>query len=256
MKYLLVDGHSVAHWQFWRTPLRQEHDREVGMLYAVQQWINRTADELGADHVLVALDGPNNWRNKVLPSYKMHRDPVKPVLAEQLRRLPEWLDCKCVREDGKEGDDVLAEYVSSASGDHEIVIASGDKDLLQLVDDGALVSAYVPRERRVYREADVLEAFGVPPYRLAEWLALVGDASDGVPGVPGWGEKWATVGVAHSVDKEHLLELSAAGRLPVSKRLQQTLVDMREHFERSLTLTRLPPAIPTKIGEEVMHERT
>lgn len=240
MKYLLVDGNSIAHWQFWRTPLRQEDDREVGMLYAFTQWLNRTVDELRVDNVLVALDGPNNWRNSVLPSYKMHRPVVKAVLSEQIRRLPEWLDVKTVREDGKEGDDVIAEYVNAATGEHELVIASGDKDLLQLVSDEAQVSAYRPKERLFYREAEVVETFGVPPYRLAEWLALVGDASDGVPGIPGWGEKYATDGVRGSVDRQHLLELATAGNLPgVSTRLQKTLAGMVEHFERSYRLCNL-----------------
>lgn len=240
MRYLLVDGNSVAHWKFWATPLRQDLiGREVGMLHAVQAWLYNTQRELRADHVLVAFDGPNNWRNKVLPSYKMHRPPTKPALAEQLARLPEWLDAKCVRENGKEGDDVLAEYVRAATGGHEIVVASGDKDLLQLVDDEARVSVYKPKERQLYTEKRVIEDFGTPPYRLAEWLALVGDGSDGVPGVPGWGEKWATVGVAHSVDRQHLLELSAAGRLPVSTRLQKTLANMIDHFERSFRLCNL-----------------
>lgn len=238
-RYLLVDGNSIAHWKFWATPLRQENGREVGMLHAVRDWIDKTAKRVGANHVLVVFDGANNWRRSVLPSYKQHRPPINDKLVEQLRVIREWLPFPSRIEDGKEGDDVIADYVHASDGGADLVVASGDKDLLQLVDDESGVSAYRPRERAQWREAEVIEKFGVPPRRLAEWLALVGDTSDGVPGVPGWGETSSSVGISASLDKKHLLELSAATRLPVPARLQRTLVDMHEHFERSFRLCNL-----------------
>lgn len=239
MLTLLVDGNSIAHWKFWGTPLEHDGVREVGMIRAFGRFLEHAADRFEADRTVVAFDGPRNWRFEILPSYKMHRPPTKPVLAEQLERLPGCvLAAEVLQRDGMEADDLIAEQVRNEQAS-EIMIVSLDKDLLQLVDNLACVSAWDPRRNQVYTENEVFERFGVSAHRLPEWLALVGDASDGVPGVPGWGKKYATLGVQASIDRHHLVDRARAGDLPVSSRLQKNLIGFVEHFERSFRLINL-----------------
>ncbi|HZU84748.1 MAG TPA: DNA polymerase I [Polyangiaceae bacterium] len=149
-------------------------------------------------HMLaVAMDsrGPT-FRHRVDSRYKATRPAPPPDLAQQMARVEQivhaW-DVACFREDGFEADDLIAAATARALGDGlRVVIVSADKDLMQLVhDDDARVVLWDSMRDKVYGPLEVKEKLGVPPSRVRDYLALTGDTSDNIPGVPGVGPKTA-----------------------------------------------------------------
>lgn len=153
-----------------------------------------TTASAGYDHVAICVDRPPYKRKEIFPQYKAHREAAPAAMYEQLRAIVEQLDADgyhIVGADGYEADDIigaLAQWARSES--HQADIYSSDKDMLQLVGDGVAVVSTATRQR--YETADCVKAkLGVTPDLVADWLALVGDKADGIPGVPGVGPKTA-----------------------------------------------------------------
>jgi DNA polymerase-1 len=151
------------------------------------------------DYLGIALDPPGpTFRDAMFAEYKATRTAMPDDLARQLpyvRRLFEALRTPVLEVSGYEADDVLATVVERAlvDDDMEVVVVSGDKDLLQLVGPRVRVLSVLGRtgERVVYDEAKVRERWGVAPAQIADVLALMGDSIDNIPGVKGVGEKTA-----------------------------------------------------------------
>jgi 5'-3' exonuclease len=149
----------------------------------------------GFDHCAIACDAPPYLRKELLPSYKAQREATPPQVVEQLDRTKRRLvaDGLCLWEvRGFEADDILATACYQLSTTPErghITVASGDKDLLQLV--SGHVSVVSPLSGTLMRRDQVIEKFGVAPEDMGDLLALMGDSSDNVPGIPGVGPKKA-----------------------------------------------------------------
>ncbi|MGH7269022.1 MAG: DNA polymerase I, partial [Polyangiaceae bacterium] len=145
----------------------------------------------------VAMDskGPT-FRHAMDERYKATRPPAPPDLSQQMARVEQivraW-DVACFQKEGLEADDLIAAVTARALTEGwRVVIVSADKDLMQLVhDSGDRVVLWDSMRDRVFGASEVSEKFGVPPSRVRDWLALTGDASDNVPGVPGVGPKTA-----------------------------------------------------------------
>jgi 5'-3' exonuclease len=161
------------------------------------------------DLVAVCCDAPPYWRRDVLPTYKAQRAEAPPLAVEQFERVKARL-----RADGHllwgskgfEADDVIAWAVQRANSDGgiaSVTIASNDKDLHQLVSDR--VKCYSPMSQKTYDAAAVIEKHGVPPGMMLDYLALMGDSSDNVPGVPGIGPKNAAALLQAYGDLESVL---------------------------------------------------
>jgi DNA polymerase-1 len=153
-------------------------------------------------HALFALEGVGSWRKDLLPTYKAKRPPKPPGLDAFDVDLVSALHnagAPYARSAGHEADDVIAAGVRLAvANELAAVVASADKDLLQLVDDERGVLVW-DRGEKVFDAGAVEEKWGVIPSRLTELLALMGDTADGVPGVKGWG-------------KDRALEVLGAGK--------------------------------------------
>jgi len=155
--------------------------------------INRIANA-NPRNVAICCDSPTNWRKVLEPSYKAQREKAPATYYEQLTRVKQRL----VRDgyllwtcEGYEADDVIATATDAAlEAGHEVLIATSDKDLLQLVADKVHVLRTHTWE--TWDIPKVVEKFGVQPARLGMWLALVGDKADNVPGCPLVGPKVAT----------------------------------------------------------------
>ena len=155
------------------------------------------------DRVAVAVDSPRSLRKEEWGEYKANREPADRMMISQLRDTIEQLardGAHVFESPGYEADDIAASLVAWARDTGafaEVVLLSDDKDWAQLVydptgDSETAVSLYRPRARQHMRTADVIERWGVRPGQLGDWLALVGDSSDNVPGVTGVGPKKAT----------------------------------------------------------------
>ncbi len=145
-----------------------------------------------------------------------------------------------------EADDALATGAARFKDQvDEVVILSPDKDLAQCV-EGERVVTFNRRERARYAEADVIAKFGVPPESIPDYLALVGDSADGVPGLPGWGAKSAAAVLARYLHLEHIPDSETEWEVTVrgASKLAATLREMRREATLYRTLTTLVTDVP------------
>ena len=190
----LIDGTYELFRHFYAVPrARDERGREVGavrgVLTSVLAMINGGATHIGVatDHVI------ESFRNRLWPGYKTG-DGVDPALLSQFPLLEEALTALGVAVWPMieyEADDALAAAGAAAARDARVgrvFICTPDKDLAQSV-RGTRVVQLIRRTRTIRDEAGVVQRFGVAPQSIPDYLALVGDASDGYPGLPGWGPK-------------------------------------------------------------------
>jgi DNA polymerase-1 len=180
--------------------------------------------------IVAAFDsGRKTFRNELYPAYKANRDEPDEELRVQfplVQRLVEAMGIRCVRRDNYEADDLLASMarVFSAQG-QQVVIVTGDKDLMQCVGEG--VTLYDAAKGLDVGEAQVMEKFGVPPTGVVDVLGLMGDSSDNIPGVRGVGPKTARVLMEHfgSMDEiyarlDEVKDLKLRGAASVHSKLE------------------------------------
>jgi 5'-3' exonuclease len=202
MKLHLVDATFELFRAYYSRPPRRAPDgRPVNAVQGLIDSMLSLLREPDVTHIGAATDYViESWRNDVYPGYKSSAG-IDRALLGQFRDAERALDALgmpvwAMVED--EADDAIATAVARFGDDpriEQIVICSVDKDLAQLVDDGRIVLR--DRMRRItYDEAGVIAKFGVAPGSIPDYLALVGDSSDGYPGLPGWGSKSAATVLA------------------------------------------------------------
>jgi 5'-3' exonuclease len=255
MKLHLVDATFELFRAFYSRPARQAPDgRPVN---AVQGLIDSMLSLLREDdltHIGAATDYLiESWRNDVFPGYKSSAGIDRALLA-QFRDAERALDALGIPvwamvED--EADDGIATAVARFADDprlEQVIVCSVDKDLAQLVDDERIVLR--DRMRRVtYDEAGVVAKFGVKPESIPDYLALVGDTSDGYPGLPGWGSKSAGAVLAKFEHLEAIPPSVLDWQLDIrnASRLAATLAEQREAalLYRTLAILKRDSAIDT-----------
>ena len=207
-------------------------------------------------HLAVVFDkSEKTFRTEMYPDYKAHRpdppDDLKPQF-KFIREAVHAFDLPCLEQDGFEADDLIATYVRQA---HEAgatsTIVSSDKDLMQLVSDGVVMFDTM-KDKKIGR-AEVMEKFGVPPEKVVEVQALIGDSTDNVPGVPGIGVKTAAQLIGEYGDLETLLK--RAPEIKQEKR-RQSLIDNAEKARLSKKLVTLDDQVKlnVSIGDLAVHE--
>ena len=201
-KIVLIDGHSIINRAFYGVPdLTNSDGLHTNAIYGFLNIMFRILDEEKPDYLAVAFDlKAPTFRHLMYDAYKGTRKPMPEELREQVPVLKEVLQAMGIpllMKEGFEADDLLgtAARVSEEKGINAVIV-SGDRDLLQLATDNVLIR--MPKTKRGtteienYYAADVKEAYQVNPPQIIELKALMGDASDNIPGVPGIGEKTAT----------------------------------------------------------------
>ncbi len=192
---LLVDGSSYLYRAFHALPdLRNKAGEPTGAVYGVISMLRRLEADYKADFRAVVFDAKGKtFRDDWYPEYKAHRPPMPEDMVVQIEPLHACvaaLGWPLLMVDGVEADDVIGTLARQAAAlGIETVISTGDKDLAQLVD--AHVRLVNTMSNETLDEAGVLAKFGVPPDRIVDYLALVGDTVDGVPGVDKVGPKTA-----------------------------------------------------------------
>ena len=192
---LLVDGSSYLYRAFHALPdLRNQAGEPTGALYGVLNMLRRLESDYKADYKAVVFDAKGKtFRDDWYPEYKAHRPPMPDDMVSQIEPLHAAIQAAgwpLLMVDGVEADDVIGTLATAAAVDGlETLISTGDKDLTQLV--GPHVRWYNTMSNELLDEAGVEAKFGVPPGKIVDYLALVGDTVDGVPGVPKCGPKTA-----------------------------------------------------------------
>ena len=192
---LLVDGSSYLYRAFHALPdLRNKAGEPTGALYGVLNMLRRLESDYKADYKAVVFDAKGKtFRDDWYPEYKAHRPPMPEDLVRQIEPIHAAIKAAgwpLLMVDGVEADDVIGTLATTAAVDGlDTLISTGDKDLTQLV--GPKVRWYNTMSNELLDEAGVAAKFGVPPGRIVDYLTLVGDPVDGVPGVQKCGPKSA-----------------------------------------------------------------
>src|SRR3954451_2581107 len=247
----LVDGSSYIFRAYHRLPpLTNRHGQPAGAVYGYTTMLWKLADGLskadGPTHMAVILDASEQThRNKMYDQYKAHRPPPPEDLVPQfplIRVATRAFSIPCIEEEGLEADDIIACYVTAAkSAGWRVTIVSSDKDLMQLIDEDAGIDMLDTMNDRRIGRTEVLEKFGVPPEKVGDVLALMGDSVDNVPGVPGVGPKTASQLIQTYGDLETVLASTDQIAKP---KLKQSLIDHADAARLSRELVRLVCASP------------
>ena len=207
-------------------------------------------------HLAVVFDlSERTFRTEMYPDYKAHRPDPPDDLRPQfplIRQAVHAFDIPCLEQKGFEADDLIATYARQAcDAGATATIVSSDKDLMQLVND-CVVMFDTMKDKKIGR-AEVIEKFGVPPEKVIEVQALIGDSTDNVPGVPGIGVKTAAQLIGEYGDLETLLK--RASEIKQEKR-RQTLIDNAENARLSKKLVTLDDRVKldVPIGDLAVHE--
>ncbi|AIT80527.1 DNA polymerase I [Novosphingobium pentaromativorans] len=246
----LVDGSAYIFRAYHRLPpLTNPEGTPVGAVYGYTTMLWKLADDLnkadGPTHLAVILDaGSKSFRNDIYEEYKANRPPPPEDLRPQfplIRDATRAFSLPCIEEQGFEADDLIASYARAAAEQGwNVTIVSSDKDLMQLVGTcekggGKIDMLDTMKNQRIDID-EVVEKFGVPPEKVGDVLALMGDSVDNVPGVYGVGPKTATKLIQDYGDLE--AALAAAPEMKKSK-LQERLIEQAEQARLSKVLVTL-----------------
>jgi len=253
--FLILDGHNIAYRAFFAVPgLTARDGRPSNALYGFVKAWRALREAVQPSHACAVFDGglPAE-RLARLPEYKAQRPPMPPELREQFGAIEQYLGVIGVtifREPAQEADDVIATLAGAAARDGvRVRIASNDKDLSALA--GPRVRLVAPSGSVRDGEAaetgpdEVRARYGVPPELVLEWLALTGDASDNVPGVPGVGPKTAARLLNEFGSLAGLWERLAE---VVPERIRRRLAESRALVDRNVELMRLRSDLPLARG--------
>ncbi|WP_126223639.1 5'-3' exonuclease [Burkholderia ambifaria] len=240
IKLLAIDGHYLVRRIHSVQPAEDAREKAAGAIETLHYSVLRALREHRPTHCLFAFDaGVPTWRHALYPPYKANRQPMPAELQEELARYKArlaqegWAQAE---HPGHEADDTLASVAFAALAlDAEVVVLATDKDIACLSQYGAKVYDHFGHEWHDFAWCQA--KFGVGPERLQDWLALVGDTVDGVPGVEGVGVKNATKLLLEHGDLEGVLT-AAAG---MKGKLGENLRDQADvaRLSRRLTALRL-----------------
>jgi len=244
MSSLFLIDLSGIFWASWFSTAGQDIDAGFRVTYDTVRRLNS-----GYDATVVCCDVGASWRSKEYPQYKANRPKREEAAYDQLRRVREQLEADglpVIGVEGYEADDVIATLACKAPGaGYEVVIASNDKDLLQLV--GPSVKVLRPKEGLCGPD-EVRKLYDVHPHQMTDYLALVGDSSDNVKGAPGVGPKHAARLLAELGSVANMYE-SPDGITPQG--IREAMVNNRAQVELARRLVTLSLDVPIDFAEAI-----
>jgi DNA polymerase-1 len=249
----LIDGYSNIFRAFYAIRnLSNSRGEPTNAVYGFITMLRKLLREDNPDLIGVALEGGRTVRSDKYEDYKANRAPMPDDLRSQLpwiRRVLEAYRIPILELAGYEADDVLGSLsCRAAEAGYDVVLVSADKDLMQLVEPR--VSLYHTGRTKLYGPKDVEEDFGVPPEKVADVLALMGDSIDNIPGVPGIGEKGAKSLIQEYGSLENLLE--HAGEVS-RKAYREGLQQNQEQARLSKELSTIHTNLDIPLDPEALH---
>ncbi|MEO8225045.1 MAG: 5'-3' exonuclease H3TH domain-containing protein, partial [Gammaproteobacteria bacterium] len=194
-RLVLIDGYSYLYRAFHALPpLTTSKGQPTGAIFGFLNMLRQIQRTRKPDLIAVVMDAPGpTFRDELYAHYKANREAMPDELRSQIEPLLEMvraLGLALLRERGVEADDVIGTLaLQAAAGGIDVLIATSDKDMAQLVNER--IRLFDGISNRELDPAGVLAKFGVPPERIIDYLTLVGDTSDNIPGVPSVGPKTA-----------------------------------------------------------------
>lgn len=250
-KIMLIDGNSIVNRAFYGVPLLTNAEgRYTNGVYGFLNILFKLMDEESPEYIAVAFDlHAPTFRHKTFDAYKGTRKGMPEELREQMPLLKEVLMAMHIpifEQEGYEADDILGSLSALAEKNGLLpVVVSGDRDLLQIA--GERLKVRIPKtkggrtETEDYYAQDVLEKYGVTPTEFIDMKALMGDASDNIPGVPGIGEKTA----AKIIREYHDIETAIAHAAEIKpKKASENLAAFQEQARLSKFLATIVRDMP------------
>ncbi|HAE40966.1 MAG TPA: DNA polymerase I [Candidatus Riflebacteria bacterium] len=248
---LLIDGNNIvfrAYYAFQNQRLKTSAGMPTGALYGFLRMLLKMLKDRQPDLVAVAFDtSRDTFRRRLYPEYKAKRKPTPPDLLEQLplaHKAVAALNIKILTRDDYEADDLLGSAAKSLGKSHRVTVVTGDRDLLQLIDDNILVELCQKgvSDTREIDTAEFNKEYGFDPAGIIELKALMGDSSDNIPGVKGIGEK---KGLALIQQFKTIANLYQSLTEVDNDKLRQKLIDDRDMAMLSHDLATIRCDLPT-----------
>jgi len=252
-KIILIDANSLVYRAFFALPktLATSSGQVTNAVYGFTSMLIKLLKEEKPDVVIAAFDrAAPTFRHETFEQYKAHREPTPNELISQFPLVKEVLSVLNIpvfEMDGFEADDILATLASEAEAERDdVIVVTGDKDAFQLVDDHIKVMTTKKgiSDIVIYDREKVRERYGVTPEQFADYLALKGDTSDNIPGVPGVGEKTAAKLIQQFGSIENLLKNLDAVE---NKRWREMLSEHASEAELSKMLAVLDREVPIDV---------
>lgn len=254
---VLVDGSSYLYRAFHAfPPLTNSAGEPTGAMYGVLNMLKSLISQVQPSHIAVVFDAKGKtFRDEMFEQYKSHRPPMPDDLRKQIQPLHDIiraLGIPLLVIEGVEADDVIGTLAVAASKvNQKVLISTGDKDMAQLVDDNIMLINTM-NNTLLDREA-VIEKYGIPPELIIDYLALMGDSADNIPGVAGVGEKTA-LGLLQGIGSmaEIYANLDKVAELPIrgAKKLGDKLLAEKEMADLSYRLATIKTDVVLDITPE------
>ena len=254
---VLVDGSSYLYRAFHAfPPLTNSAGEPTGAMYGVLNMLKSLISQVQPSHIAVVFDAKGKtFRDEMFEQYKSHRPPMPDDLRKQIQPLHDIiraLGIPLLVIEGVEADDVIGTLAVAASkANQKVLISTGDKDMAQLVDDNIMLINTM-NNTLLDREA-VIEKYGIPPELIIDYLALMGDSADNIPGVAGVGEKTA-LGLLQGIGSmaEIYANLDKVAELTIrgAKKLGDKLLAEKEMADLSYRLATIKTDVALDITPE------
>jgi DNA polymerase-1 len=258
-RLLIVDGHAYAYRAFHAIRgMRSPTGEPTNAVFGFIKMLAKMRGTLSPTHCIVVWDGGlSAERVAALPGYKAQRPEMPADLSPQIDEIVRYLEAADIAsycEEGVEADDYIACLACRAVGaDLEAVIASSDKDFMQLVAPGIGLLNPNDKSETIWGAEQVRNKTGVEPEQVVDWLALVGDSVDNIPGVPGVGPKTAADWLRQFGSIEELYRRLSEIK---SDRLRAALESSAETVRRNQKLVRLNSNLPCDFSLEKLREKS
>jgi len=257
-RLVLIDGHAILHRAYHALPpLTTRSGELVNAVYGFTTMLLRVVDELKPHYLIVAFDTPKpTFRHAEFVGYQAQRPKMEDELAgqiEKVQRIVRAMGIPVFAIEGYEADDVIGTLAKRAAKKKiEVVIATGDRDMFQLVQEGIKIYAPVKGmgETQIFDAKKIEDKMGVKPIQIADFKGLTGDPSDNYPGVPGIGPKTAAELLKRFKTLENIYKnLAMVGRF-FNPSVVAKLVQGKESAELSRKLAIIEVDVPLKLDLE------
>jgi len=246
-KLFILDAHGFIYRAYHALPQLTSPYKNlpIGAVYGCMNMLLRLVKDQKPDYIAAAFDSNKlTFRHSVYEDYKGNRsgnrsDELKPQF-ELVRELVKAMGISCLYKPGYEADDIIATMAKKYEREGvQVIIVSSDKDFCQIISDNILM--YDPMKSAIIGRNEVIKKFGVPPEKMADMMALWGDVSDNVPGVPGIGLKLAAELINQCGDLEGVLRYADEITQPARRR---NLLENRDKARLSKQLVTLDCEVP------------
>ena len=257
-RLLIVDGHAYAYRAFFAIRgLTSPTGKATNAIYGFIRMLGKALTQVGATHVIVIWDGGlAAERTVLLPEYKAQRPSMPTDLEQQLDEIVAYLGAANVTsmmEEGEEADDLIAVLTHRAvAADFEVVIASSDKDFMQLISPKVRLLNPNDKSEQLMGETEVKAKTGVNSTQIVDWLSLIGDSVDNIPGARGIGPKTAADLLSQFGSLDAIYTRLAE---VTSERVRSSLETSKEAVRRNQKLVHLNSEVPCEAPLESLAVR-